>query len=677
MTGRNLLQKGSGNRFRPVGRSAGNRQLSFWETGSGTGSGTGGDPPPVSGPIPDSSIITGGLESLYYVERDPETGSTHPGSLAGERVFASLSPPADQESRDAVPDAPAENPVSGDPDPETDPETGPQENRAPTLRPYQLAAITAIEAEWARGVKRTLLVLPTGTGKTVVFAELIRRFLAELVRRFEQRGDRALVLAHREELLEQAQRKLLDVGVWSALEKAERRARSEPVVVASVQTLQRKRLERFRPEEFGVVIVDEAHHSTATSYRRPLDRFRTAFVLGVTATPDRADGTALGEMFESVAYRYELRDAIRDGYLVPITARRIFVESVDLSAIKTRAGDLAQDELAQVMASDQAILEVVIPLLEQAGDRRTIVFGVDVAHSMALTQAICERRPGAARVAHGEMDRRARAELLGDFRAGQFQFLVNCALFTEGFDEPSLACVACARPTKSRALYTQMVGRGTRLARGKRDLLVLDFVGNAGRHKLVGPLDALAPGDVDEAVRREAERMLAEEVQDLDGLVDEAAAALERRREEARRGANAHYFARDIDPFFGDQLGEPYDGDWAIEPATLEERQELIELGLKRIPAGLTSGEARRILEADRKRRKLGLCSYKQHALLARVGIEARDMTKARASARIGIIAQCDWDMGRAWPRLRQLEASELIAKNTAEHRAINRGERA
>lgn len=548
----------------------------------------------------------------------------------------------------------------------------------PVLRPYQLAAIAGVEADWARDVARTLLVLPTGTGKTVVFSELIRRQQAD------DDGGRALVVAHRTELLEQARNKLRDVGVFAALEKAEHRARTERVVVASVQTLKGKRLRRFRPDEFDTVIVDEAHHATAASYRGILEYFKSARVLGVTATPDRADGTALGEIFASVAYRYELRDAIRDQFLVPIVARRIFLEKVDLSAIKTRAGDLAQDELAEVMATDEAVVGVVVPLLEQAGDRPTIVFGVDVAHSTAIARALCERRPGCARVAHGDLDAYERERLLAQFRRGEFQFLVNCALYTEGFDEPSVACVAIARPTKSRALYTQMAGRGTRLLgatwaesllAGKRDMLLLDFAGNAGRHKLVGPLDALAPGNVDESVRREAERMLEDDVQDLDGLVDEAAAALERRREEIRRGAHAQYFARDVDPFFGDQLGEPYDGPWALEVATLEERTELAELGLKKIPANLTRGEARQIIEADRKRRKLGLATYKQCALLSRFGFDVKAMSKAGASARIGALVSCDWDPARARPRLQQIAASEMIAKNTAEHRAINRGE--
>lgn len=540
-----------------------------------------------------------------------------------------------------------------------------REKAPPTLRPYQTAAISAVEREYERGTQRTLLVLPTGCGKTVVFAELARRAVA--------RGRRVLVLAHRAELLEQAQSKLADVGVWAAIEKAERRAGFAPVVVASVQTLQRKRLAELDPKAFDVV-VDEAHHAPAASYRAILEHFAGARVLGVTATPARADGKALGELFGSCAYRYELRDAIRDRWLVPITARRVFVESVDLSAIRSRAGDLANDELAAVMATDEAILGVVGPLLELAGARRTIVFAVDVAHASAIAQALCDRRPGCARVAHGDLEDGQRKELLAEYRAGEFQFLVNCALYTEGFDEPSVACVACARPTKSWTLYTQMVGRGTRLlglsldesiANGKLDCLILDFVGNAGRHKLVGPLDALAAGEnVDDDVRSEAERLLLEEAQPIDGLLEVAAAALEERRQEARRSAHVEYFASEVDPFLGAELGEPCFEAWALEPATPDERLQLTDLGFKKLPDGLTRGEAQRIFDAHRRRNQLGLATYKQSALLAKFGMHSPTMSKVSASARISILAGCDWDMARARSRLAQVEASELLAKD-------------
>lgn len=551
-----------------------------------------------------------------------------------------------------------------DRDPSSEPGSGLVEitSRAPTLRPYQLAAISAVQAEWARGIRRTLLVLPTGTGKTVVFADLARRVVS--------RGDRVLVLAHRTELLEQAQRKLSDVGVWAAIEKAERRAGFAPVVVASVQTLQRKRLEDLDPKQFGLVVVDEGHHAPAASYRAILGHFDGVCVLLVTATPDRADGKALGEICESVAYSYELRDAIRDGWLAPIRARRIVVAGVDLSKVRSRAGDLANDELASIMAADEAVLGTVVPLLEQAGDRRTIVFAVDVAHAFALASALRDRRAGCARVAHGEMESDERTEILADFRAGRFQFLVNVALFTEGFDEPTVACVAVARPTKSRALFVQMVGRGTRLCEGKHDCLVLDFTGNAGKHKLVGPLDALAPGaNLEADLRSEVERLLTDDEQDLDGLLDEAQQALDEKRKAWRQSATAKYFAKDVDPFFGAELEVgPLEERWAGEPATQYQREQIAQMrnqNVHTIPPGLTMGEASRIIVALQERKRRGLVvSHKQASWLHKYGLDTRAMTFKQACDRMAIIASNDWALNgpkraRCLAQLAQLEVHE------------------
>lgn len=532
------------------------------------------------------------------------------------------------------------------------------------LRPYQLEAITRVEAEWARGNRRTLVVLPTGTGKTVCFAELARRAVSL--------GERSLVLAHRSELLEQAQRKLLDIGVLAGIEQADKRAGYAPVVVGSVQSLQGKRLRKYRRDEFRKIFVDEAHHAPAASYRAILEYFSDAEVLGVTATARRADGKALGDLFDSCAFTLELRDAIRDEYLVPIRARRIVVESVDLSRVHRRAGDLASDELAELLASDEAVVGAVVPLLEQTAHLRTIVFCVNVAHATAIASAICERRPGAARVAHGDLDAEQRAQVLADFRSGAFQYLVNVQLYTEGFDEPSIQCVACIRPTMSWALFVQMVGRGTRLlgrtlaesiANGKPHLLLLDLTGNAGKHKLVGPLDALAAGDgVEPELRAEADRLLADDAHDLDEVLDDAARALEERRQEARRSGRARYFAEEVDPFFGDELGPPLDSPWAHELATPEERRQVLDLGFnaKRLPAALTRGEAMRVLRAAELRRRRGLASYKQTALLRRYGIDASRMEKRPASARIGILAECGWRVETAAPLLAALERREI-----------------
>ncbi len=528
-----------------------------------------------------------------------------------------------------------------------------------TLRPYQHEAIAAIEREHAAGRRRTLIVMATGTGKTTVFAEWARMRVAL--------GRRLLVLAHRTELLEQAAARMALFGLRAAIEQADRRAGRAAVVVASVQTLRGKRLEAFDPSAFDV-IIDEAHHTNAKGYRAIVDHFAGARVLGVTATPDRGDGQALGDVFESCAYRFEIREAIASGFLAKITCKTVHVDGVDLSSVKTRAGDLAQDQLSAIMAEEQAVLAAVDALLREAGERKTIVFCVDVAHATAITDAINRHRDGAARVGYGELGREEREQILADFKADRFQFLVNCQLWTEGFDEPSITCVATMRPTKSRALVVQCVGRGTRLFPGKVDLLWLDFVGNAGKHKLVGPLDALAAGDVPDDVRREAERLLAEDACDVDEALDEAARLLEERRRAAKVTASARYFATEVDPFFGAELaGAEYLGADAGDPATYEERQKLVDLGMKKLATSphLKKGEVMRITAAAADRSKRGLCSYKQAKLLRdRLGIDAREMKRQDAGARISILQRCDWDPARARAQIKQLEANELLAKN-------------
>lgn len=367
-----------------------------------------------------------------------------------------------------------------------------------------------------------------------------------------------------------------------------------------------------------------------------------------------------------------MQRAIADGYLVPISARRVFVESINLAGVRDRAKDLATDELAQAMATDEAVLGVVLPTLELVGDRRAIVFAVDVAHARALTVAICERKPGAARVAHGELSAEEREGLLVDFRRGRFQFLVNCALYTEGFDEPSVQAVVCARPTKSWALYTQMVGRGTRLlgatlaesiAAGKADCLLVDVAGNSGRHKLVGPIDALAAGEVPDDVRSEVERRLEEGETDVEEAIAEATAEVERRRKEMRAGASALYLAREVDPFLGDSLGEPCTEPWAGDPATQQDRVDLLNMGIKRVPERLTRGEATRILRAESARRAKGLASFKQLQVLRRCVDEKllAKLTKSQASKRIAILAEVGWVPAAAAPRMRALEATEML----------------
>ncbi len=577
--------------------------------------------------------------------RLPLKGENHlvpvPQRLGLQEGGVRYTPPPASESAGSEPEVPDSDQDSEKP--------GPDQIRSerPTLRPYQSSAIASVRDQFDAGILATLLVLATGAGKTVCFAELARQVV--------EAGKRVLVVAHREELLEQAKNKLTDVGVVAALEQAGRRAGNAPVVVASVQTLRGKRLERLDPNEFGLVVVDEAHHSYATTYRGILDHFASVPKLGVTATPDRGDGQALGEVFESVAYRYELRAAIRDGYLAPIRARRIVVEPMDLSSVKTRAGDLAQDQLAEIMASEEVLAGIVGPLLEQATTRKTIVFAVDVATSHALAALLNRYRPGCARAVDGTLDKLDRAQVLADFREGAFQFLVNCALYTEGFDEPSVSCIATCRPTKSRALYTQMVGRGTRLFEGKPDCLILDFVGNSGKHKLCGPVDALAAGEISDEARDVAEWMLLDKDLELDDLLETADVEAKRRIEEAALAKRANYWTEDVDPFLGDCLGPPCTEPWANDAATGKQLDALIALEFTKVPEDITRGEAQRLLDGLEARRRAGLSTPKQTATLKRFHVDTRTLTKARASQLMATLVRTNWD-----PRAVKAEEARL-----------------
>lgn len=517
------------------------------------------------------------------------------------------------------------------------------------LRPYQQGALTGIAEAFGRGDRSTLACLATGTGKTVIFAEQARREVSY--------GRAVLVIVHRDELLRQALAKLEAVGLPGQAEKGARRAsHAACVVVASVQSLRGKRLHAWDPDHFGLIVMDEAHHAPAPGYRAITEWFRSARVLGVTATPDRSDGLALGDAFASCAYRYEIRDAIRDGWLVPITARRVVLDGVDLSAVKSRAGDLAQDQLAAIMAAEEAVRGVVVPLLELAGDRKTIVFGVDVAHAVRLAATLNTYRPGCARSVSGTTDELEREELLAAFARGEFQFLCNCALLTEGYDEPGVACIAMVRPTKSRGLLVQCVGRGSRLlglsmaesiARGKRDCLYLDFTGQAGKHRLVGPVDVLAGSGVDvpDELRAELDRLLGVAQVDLAIAIDEAQTAIESRVRDLAAAAIVRYHTNEIDPFLGvDGDQAEIDPRWVFEPMTPTQEKSLRASGVAmgKLPA-MSRADAERLIARLDRRWQRGLCTYKQAKQIARAGIDTRELSAIRAQALILKLVAANW----------------------------------
>jgi superfamily II DNA or RNA helicase len=347
-----------------------------------------------------------------------------------------------------------------------------------TLRPYQLETIHKILEAMARGIRRALAILPTGTGKTIIFAELIRRL-----------GGRGLVLVHRDELLNQAAAKILlvtpnaDVGVV----KAEKNELGRRVTLASVQTVGRaSRLAQLGG--YGLIVIDEAHHSVADSYRRiltALGAFESdgPFLLGVTATADRADGRGLGEVFEEIVFKADMLGMIEGNYLSDLRGLQICL-GADFNRLHTRAGDFIESEAEELLLAADAPVHAVRAYRQHASGRKALCFtsGVALAHQMA---GAFDAAGIAAAAVDGAMPLDRRRAVLEAFHAGDLRVVTNCSVLTEGYDSPSIDCVIVARPTKSRSLYTQMIGRGTRPWPGKDDCLVLDLVGATARHDLV------------------------------------------------------------------------------------------------------------------------------------------------------------------------------------------------
>jgi superfamily II DNA or RNA helicase len=351
--------------------------------------------------------------------------------------------------------------------------TGIEQRPAIQLRPYQQEAIAAIEAGLDRGVRRPLVVIPTGAGKTIIFASLIAR-----------RGGSALVLAHRDELLRQAADKITQadptLGLGVGFVQGARDDVAAPVVVASVQTLARAtRLARL-PTRFDTVIVDEAHHAGARSYRRILEHLDSSpLILGVTATPQRTRGN-LGEVWQEIVYQRAIAEMIAAGYLVDVRGIRVGLEAIDLETVAQKGGDFDADQLGDALEQASAPAHVLAAYLEHARDRKTVVFvpTVALAHRMAETF----RQAGvAAEALDGSTDPQRRLGILARLRAGETRVVLNVGVLVEGWDEPSVECIVVATPTRSQVKYAQIAGRGLRTFPGKRDCLIIDVVGVTDR----------------------------------------------------------------------------------------------------------------------------------------------------------------------------------------------------
>ncbi len=345
-----------------------------------------------------------------------------------------------------------------------------------TLRPYQSEAIDAVEHAWQRGIAKPVITLPTGTGKTVVFSEIIDRT-----------PGRVLVLAHRDELITQAQNKIAQIVTDRDIGRvqADEDNKDAAIVVASVQSLHTKRLQRWNPGTFDLIVIDECHHAAAPTYKNIINYLAPPKLLGVTATPFRGDNVTLKTVFNDIVYHLTLRDAIRQKWLTDIRAFRVESQT-NLDPIKTQGGDFQAGDLEDALNNPERNALILQAIQQYGKGKRTVIFTAGVAHAHALAaMANAQQIPSAAIT--GDTPREERHALLEQFHRGTLTTLFNVAVLTEGWDEPAIECLILARPTKSLPLFTQIVGRGVRPspATGKTELTLVDITDTTKRHKIV------------------------------------------------------------------------------------------------------------------------------------------------------------------------------------------------
>lgn len=513
------------------------------------------------------------------------------------------------------------------------------------LRKYQLEAVDAIDKEWyEEGHRKTLLVLPTGCGKTICFAEVIRRQ--------NKRGKKSLVLAHRWELLDQAADKIKrTTGLDSAIEMASSHAANSflPVVVGSVQSMYREnRLHEFSRDEFGAIVIDEAHHALSDSYQRVLDYFN-ANVLGVTATPDRGDMKNLGEYFDSLAYEYTLPQAVRDGFLVPIKAQTIPL-NIDISNVKTQQGDYSVADLGHAL--DPYLERIADIIAQKYADRKMVVFLPLVDTSKKFYELLKDRGVPVWEVNGNSTDRK---EVLEEYENAKTGVICNSMLLTEGWDCPSVDCIVPLRPTKIRSLYCQMIGRGTRLCEGKDHLLILDFLWHTTRHELCRPTSLICKKpdvaeyidakmdesgevfDINDETIREAEESI---------RVDREKALADMLKEQKRKKAKLvdplqfemsllDEDLRDYEPTF----------EWECLPPTDKQLKAIEKFGIN-ADSIESKGYACMLMDRLIKRANMGYSTPKQIRCLEQRGfLHVGDWTFEEASRMIGRLASNNWGM--------------------------------
>lgn len=571
-----------------------------------------------------------------------------------------------------------------------------------TLRDFQAEDVEKIFSEWEEH-KSTLYVAATGLGKTHVITEVVRRLLPK----------RTIFLCHRTELIFQAREHFIDAGIECSIEKAELIASTNlftrtPVVLAMVQTLlsgevDKRRMSRFNPNDFGLLVYDESHHSVSPGNKSIVDYFTSGNpnlkILGVTATPQRADEEAMGQIFESVANVREILWGIENGWLVDVKPWFHTIAGLDFSHIRTTAGDLNNADLDAVMTSESSIQGVVHPTLEALARiepheldtipvpqwgvylgnldrrdwRRAIVFTVSVKQAEMLCGIFNRVIPGIASWVCGKTSDQEREQVLDKFKKGGTSILVNVGITTEGYDNPWVDLIVMARPTKSELLYRQIAGRGTRVLPGlierlpnkeerikvikessKPFLTIMDFVGNCGRHKLMSVGNLLGGNVSDEAIELAVRK--AKESAVPVNMTDELIKAEEelrkkqeeaRLREEARKSrlvAKVKFSSTYINPFNAFDIVPVRERGWDSGKVLSEkQRGVLLKQGLD--PDSLPYAQARQVLIEIFRRFGGSLCSVKQAALIKRhlPQRDTKNMSRKEASGLIDVIAKNHW----------------------------------
>jgi len=513
---------------------------------------------------------------------------------------------------------------------------------AMTLRPYQEEARDAILREWSEGRKRTLLVLPTGCGKTVCFASVVKEQV--------DRGGRALIMAHRGELLDQAADKVKQVtGLECAYEKAGSSSLGSwfPVTVGSVQSLcQERRLQQFPPDYFSTIVVDEAHHCLSDSYQRVLEHFGDANVLGVSATPDRGDKRSLGRFFDSCAYEYTMTQAIRQHYLCPVKAQMIPLR-LDISEVSVTNGDYSASDIG--VALEPYLHQIAREIADNYADRKTVVFLPLIHTSQTFCDILNSMGVPAAEVNGNSADR---ADILRDFEAGRYAVLCNSMLLTEGWDCPAVDCICVLRPTKVRSLYQQMVGRGMRLFPGKTELILLDFLWMSSRHDLCRP-SSLISKDAEIAAKIDRQVEDAPFGVDIMEAEEEAERNVLREREQALARQLAEMRNRKrklVDPLqyamsiaAEDLANYVPEFAWEMGPPTQKQLQFLEKRGIF-AESVENMGKAHLLIDRLVRRQQEGLSTPKQIRCLERFGFrEVGLWTFDQANAMIARLSNNNW----------------------------------